>query len=197
MAVTAPFTFDPERIAALETAAWRAYYDREWVRLLYLTERTCAEQFRIPFPLSVQAACYATRGAVAFKPVDNDVPLALAAMERYYGLVRAYSGLRFAPADVARAELRYWEVHRRLSGGTDHAQLVDAFADLHALTFGIPKERARESAEWRTRAAVTVDGITGRRSTDVAGDWRWLEDQLRRCYRSLSRELDDGLLSSG
>ncbi len=105
--VSARFAFDPDRVAALETEAWRAYYDREWLKLLYCTERGCAEQFHIPFPLSLEAAFWATRGAIAFKPVDNDVPLALAACERYYAIVRRYSGLEFVPADVARAEVRY------------------------------------------------------------------------------------------
>lgn len=183
------FTFDPERVAKLETEAWRAYYEKEWLRLLYLTERVCAQEFHIPFPLSLQAAYFATRGAIAFKPVDNDVPLALAACERYYDLVRRYSGLRFEPRGVAAIELRYWDVHRRLSGTSDHAELARVFTDLHAATFGISRERAHESAVWRTRAAETVDEITGRRSPDVAGDWERIEEQLRCCYRSLLREV--------
>ena len=183
------FSFDPERVAALETAAWRAYYDREWLKLLYFTERACAEQFHVPFPLSLQAAYYATRGAIAFKPVDNNVPLALAACTRYFEIVRRYSGLTFEPAGVARIEVRYWEVHRRLSGSDDHGELADTFADLHAATFGLPRDGARESAAWRTRAAITVDNITGGRSTDIEGDWRRLKGELRGCYRSLTREI--------
>lgn len=179
------FIFDPVRVARLETMAWRAYYDRRWLSLLYCTERACADQFRIPFPVSVRAAYYATRAATAFKPVDNDADLAAAALERYYVIVRRYSGLEFDPAEVARAEIRYWVVHRRLSGRADHSALVDAFAELHGVTFAIPRDRARESAEWRTRAAVTVDDITGRRSTDVERDWRRVEDELRFGYRSL------------
>jgi hypothetical protein len=27
------FEFDPDRVAALEAAGWRAYYDRKWVQL--------------------------------------------------------------------------------------------------------------------------------------------------------------------
>ncbi len=180
-----PFTFDPQRVARLETMAWRAYYERHWLALAYFTERACADQFHVPLPISAQAAYYATRGAVAFKPVDNDVGLAVAALARYYAIVRRHSGLAFDPAEVARTEVRYWVVHRRLSGSGDHAELVDTFAKLHALTFAIGTDRARESAEWRTRAAITVDDITGRRSTDQEGDWRRVETQLRRGYRSL------------
>lgn len=182
------FTFDPDHVATLETEVWRAYYDKEWLRVLYLTERTSAVEFHIPFPLSIAAAYYATRAALAFKPIDNDIPATRAALGRYYDLVRAHSGLRFDPRAVGELETRYWIVHRRLSGAADHPELVDVLTDLHAATFGIGRERARESGEWRTRAAITVDGITGHRSTDIEADWRLLEDQLRRCYRSLLRE---------
>lgn len=183
------FTFDPDHVAKLETEMWRSYYDRQWLRVIYLTERTSAEEFHIPVPLSLQAAYYATRAAVAFKPVDNDLPATLGALTGYYRLVRRFSGLRFDPATVAGIELRYWIVHRDLSGASDHTALIDVLADLHAATFAIARDLALESGEWRARAAITVDGITGRRSADVARDWRILEDQLRRCYRSLAREI--------
>lgn len=183
------FTFDPDHVAKLETEMWRSYYDRQWLRVLYLTERTSAEEFHIPVPLSLQAAYYATRAAVAFKPIENDLPATLGALTGYYRLVRRFSGLRFDPATVAGIELRYWIVHRDLSGAKDHTALIDVLADLHAATFAIARDRALESGEWRARAAITVDGITGRRSDDVARDWRILEDQLRRCYRSLAHEI--------
>jgi hypothetical protein len=183
------FTFDPDHVAKLETEMWRSYYDRKWLRVLYLTERTSAEEFHIPIPLSLQAAYYATRAARAFKPIDNDLPATLGALTGYYRLVRRFSGLRFDPAEVAGSELRYWIVHRDLSGASDHAALIDVLAELHASTFGIPRERALDSGRWRAKAAITVDGITGRRSTDVDRDWGILEDQLRSCYRSLAREI--------
>jgi hypothetical protein len=184
------FTFDPDHVAKLETEGWRAYYDKRWLRVLYLTERTTATEFHVPVPLSALGAYHVTRAAIAFKPLDNDFPATRGALESYYRLVRAWSGLTFDPREVADLELRYWEVHRRLSGAPDHAELEDVLTRLHAATFGIASERARESAEWRTKAAMTVDEITGRRSKDVEADWRLLEDQLRRCYRSLHREIN-------
>lgn len=185
------FAFDPDHVARLETEMWRSYYDRQWLRVLYLTERTSAVEFHIPVPLSLWAAYCATRAALAFKPVQNDLSATLAGLTGYYRLVRRYSGLRFDPAAVAGMELRYWVVHRDLSGGADHTALIDVLADLHAATFDIGRDRALESGEWRAKAAITVDGITGRRSTDVARDWRILEEQLRHCYRSLARELEN------
>jgi hypothetical protein len=183
------FTLDPDHVAKLETEMWRSYYAKEWLRVLYLTERTSAVEFHIPVPLSLQAAFWATRAAIAFKPVANDLPATRRALESYYRLVRRFSGLIFDPAIVADTELRYWIVHRELSGAPDHTALVGVLTDLHAVTFDISRDRALESGEWRSKAAITVDGITGRRSTDVPRDWLVLEDQLRRCYRSLAKEI--------
>lgn len=183
-----PFTFDPDHVAYLEAEGWRSYYDKKWLRVFQLMERTASVEFHIPFPLSIQAAYFVTRAAIAFKPVDNDLPGTRAYLEKYYRLVRRYSGLLFDPVEVTRLELEYWIIHRRLSGAPDHSELVNVLTDLHAVTFGIPRERAKESGDWRTKAAITVDGITGRRSTDLAADWRLLEEQLRSCYRSLARE---------
>src|SRR3712207_7090305 len=46
-------SFDPDRVASLEAAGSRAYYDRAWLRLLQLMLAMCQEQFRISFPLSL------------------------------------------------------------------------------------------------------------------------------------------------
>ena len=182
------FTFDPGHVAKLEAEGWRSYYAKQWLRVLSLMERTAAIEFHIQVPRSIQAASFVTRAAIAFKPIDSDLPKTRSFLERYYRLVGRYSGLMFDPVEVTRLELEYWIVHRRLSGTSDHAALIDVLTDLHAATFGISRGRARESAEWRTKAAITVDGITGRRSTDLERDWRLLEEQLRHCYRSLQRE---------
>ncbi len=60
--------------------------------------------------------------------------------------------------------------------------------DLHCAIFGLTPEQARESARWRLLAANTVDVITSKSSSDIEGDWAKLEEDLRRCYRSIEEE---------
>ncbi|MBL8156491.1 MAG: hypothetical protein JNM70_20090, partial [Anaerolineae bacterium] len=43
------FHFDPNQIAHYEVEGWKAYYDRNWIRLLRLVVSLAQEQFRIPF----------------------------------------------------------------------------------------------------------------------------------------------------
>jgi hypothetical protein len=179
-------------VAHFEAAGWRAYYERRWLRLLRLLVALCQEQFRIPFPRSVQAAYYVTRAAAGWAPRDHDVTRVRRDYERFYRLARRYSGLRFDPARVAALELRYNDEHRRLSGSRDKGPFVGAMVALHSALFGLTPEQARLSAVHRVLANNVVDGITSGRSTDVPRDWLRLEALLRRSYRSVRRELDGG-----
>lgn len=186
------FAFDPDRVAYAEAQGWRAYYDRDWLTLLRLIVALCQSQFRIPFPLSLLAAYYATRASIAWVPIDHDEAKVKAYYEKFYRLARRYSGLRFDPARAATLELRYNEVHRRLSIAkqTDKIEFIETMVALHSELFGLTPEQARESAEQRVIANNIVDTITGKTSADPEADWVRLEDHLRRCYRSIAQEMN-------
>lgn len=186
----ARFSFDPDRVAHLEAAGWRAYYDRAWLRLLRIVVTLCQEQFHIPFPRSLLAAYYVTRASAAWAPKRHDVRQVQAYYERFYRLARRSSGLTFDPARVGALELRYNDDHRRLVGQPDKTAFIQTMVELHSAVFGITPEQARESAALRVLANNTVDLITGRRSTDVEGDWARIEASLRQCYRSILREMN-------
>ncbi len=183
------FEFDPDRIAYFEAAGWRAYYDRKWLQMLRLIVGLCHEQFRIPFPMSLLAGYYTTRASLAWVPVDHDERKILAYLEKFYRVARRYSGLKFDHVRVAVLELQYFDVHRQLSGNPEKGEFLQTLVDLHGAIFGLSPEQVRESAKWRLLAANTVDLITSNTSTDVEGDWVKLEEYLRRCYRSIQREL--------
>ncbi len=184
------FQFNPDRVAYFEAAGWRAYYDRNWLRLLNLIVSLCQEQFRIPFPVSLLAAYYVTRASVAWVPFDHDERVVQAYYEKFYRLARRYSGLTFDPAQVAALELKYNDIHRNLSGKPDKTEFVQTMTELHSAIFGLSPEQVRESAALRVLANNTVDLITSQTSTDVEGDWAKLEDYLRQCYRSIQRALE-------
>jgi hypothetical protein len=180
--------FDPDRVAHFEAAGWRAYYDRRWLRLFGLMEGLCREQFRIPWPISLWATYNVSRGAAIFAPATHsaqDEARALTYYRRFYTLAQRYSGLAFEPERVARLEMQYWVDHRRLVEQSDKTDLLKTLEALHQEIFGVDQPVAHASAEWRLQAANTVDLITGRRSQDVEGDWARLEDDLRRCYRTI------------
>jgi hypothetical protein len=187
---TSHLQFNPDRIAQFEAGGWRAYYDHNWLKMLYLLLVLCQEQFRIPFPISLLAAYYIVRASAAWVAVNHDDKAILALHEKFYEIARRYSGLKFDPREVARLEEQYWEVHRRLSGKPDKTEFIETMVKLHSATFGIMPEQALESAELRVLANNTVDLITSKTSADPEADWQKLEEYLRQCYRSIGREAE-------
>jgi hypothetical protein len=188
--VTTAVRLDPTRLAELEAGGWRAYYDRDWPRLIKLMVQLNQEQFHIPFPLSLVAAFHVARGSVAWAPVDHDEAQVIEHFVRFYRMARRWSGLAIEPRRAAELEIGYWREHRRLVGNPNKESFIQAMTALHSHLFGLPAERMRESAEWRVRANNTVDGITGGTSRDIEADWKRIEEGLLECYASINRELD-------
>jgi hypothetical protein len=181
-------TFNPDRVAYFEAEGWRAYYEHNWLKMLYLIVVLCQEQFRIPFPVSLLAAYYIVRASAAWVAPDHDSAKILALHQKFYRIALRYSGLHFDPIKVAQLEEQYWDVHRRLSGLPDKTEFINTMIDLHSAVFGITPEQARESAELRVLANNTVDLITSHTSTDPDADWKKLNDTLRQCYQSIKRQ---------
>jgi hypothetical protein len=186
----AAIRLQPERLAHLEAAGWRAYYDHEWLKLIGLMVRLNQEQFHIPFPLSVVAAYHVARGSVAWAPIKNDPEVVRLHFTRFYRIAKRWSGMTFAPRRAAELEIGYWIEHRRLVGNPNKESFIEAMTALHSHLFDLPAERMRDSAEWRIKANNTVDLITGGLSTDPEADWAKLERELVECYRSVQRELE-------
>ncbi len=181
---------NPDRVAYFETAGWRAYYDRRWFKLLSLLISLCQEQFRIPFPISLLAAYDVTRASVAWVPINHDVAKVQRFYVRFYTLARRYSGLNFDADKVGALELKYNDVHRRLSGQPDKTEFIAVMIELHSALFGLTPDQVRESAELRVLANNTVDRITSKTSIDPEADWVKLESYLRDAYRSIARALE-------
>lgn len=179
------FEFNPDRVAAVETAGWRAYYDRRWLKLIQLIATLNHAQFHIPFPLSYVGAVHIAQASRVWVPADHDLAVVQMHLVRYYRMARRHSGLQFDPRRAAAAELAYWVAHRRLIDNPDKSDFVDAMTVLHAELFSLPPERMRDSAEWRVAANNTVDVITSGRTANAAADWLLIEEQLTRCYRSI------------
>ena len=61
-----PIHFDPDRVARLETASWRAYYDRRWLSMARVLVAAHREQFGLSAIDALLATISASRAAVAF-----------------------------------------------------------------------------------------------------------------------------------
>jgi hypothetical protein len=176
--------FDPERVAALETAGWKAYASRNWPRFLLAITRVNAEEFGIPFPLSVLASWYVVRASAAWVPSDHDEAAVRSFLARYYRMVRRYSGLQFDPERAAGCELRYWDTHRRAVHQSDKRDFLEAMIALHSEIFNITPDAAGESARLRVEANTVYDPIALGLKRGTPEEWREVQLLLQQCYRS-------------
>ena len=188
---------NPEIVAHYEKEGWAAYYDRNWLRAFWLLVKMNREAFRMSFFKALAAAMDTVRASIAFAPLeDNDVPKATFHLAQFYKKARESVGISASAQTLAELEMDYWVVHRELAiqrqqnrDNEDIEPMIKALNVLHAALFDSSLEKMRQSAEWRARAAKTVDRITGNYSENVDEDWRRVEEYLLNAYRSVQVEL--------
>ncbi len=155
-----PRSFDPSRVAGLECAAWVAYYQRRWLRLLVVAVGLVRAGLGMSWPRTVRAAWLALRAIQLWAPLaGNDPERARRYMRRFYALVQASYGQPRDPAESARLEIEWWRVHRVAQQAAPGAgdELVDALARLYAFVFGVPESAVRPAAVHRCRAMKISD----------------------------------------
>ena len=144
--------FDPDRLAALETRMWKAYYRRQPARLFVTSDRRAARaghgsrgRGRSP------PACCLTRAAAGFARATGDYERFAPDIARGYRLL----GLpdHVDAEAVARHELRWWVVRREI-GLAAGAAAGESITDLYAALYDVPRERGgggRPAARARRR----------------------------------------------
>ena len=183
-----PRAFDPSRVAGLECAAWVAYYQRRWLRLLVSAIGLVRAGLGMSWPRTMRAAWYVLRAIMLWAPLrDNDPPRAQSYMRRFYELVKAAWGQPRDPAESARLEIEWWRVHRvaqqAAAGPSD--ELVDALGRLYAFVFGVPEPAVRPAAFHRCRAMEISDQWVAQGSRSDSPLIAWEQTVLIRSYEAL------------
>jgi hypothetical protein len=184
--------FDPDRLAALETGMWKAYYRRQPARLFGLLVKGLHEQAHAAWPRALAASLLLTKAAVGFARSSGDY-------ERFGPTIARGYRILGLPEDVdlgavATNELRWWVVRREI-GLAAGAAAGDAITATYAALYRVPRERVEEAgrlrglaAEVRDRgAAADPDGSSGK----GAAYWPEVARLLRESYRSLHDSLAD------
>ena len=154
-------SFDPRRVAEVESALWVAYYRREWLAFLRSALFLARRLLGLPWPSTVRGSWFLLRATRLWAPCpDNDPVAARLAMERFYRLLKRHNHEQFDPAEVARLEVEWWHLHREYqhtNAERDQRALVDALAALYACAFGLPDAAVRLAAEQRALAMGYCD----------------------------------------
>jgi hypothetical protein len=188
-------TFDGARLAYLEVAGLRAYYDRRWLACFRYLFRIAREQFGLSPLRALQNAYYFTRASLAWAPVDHRAEVTHDYIHKFYHIAKKCGkrgkGMPFNEKKVSDIEFQYWILHRERGNNPtgDPAPYIECLTALHSALFGLSTDQVRLSAVKRAEGTDHIDRVTGHRSTNIESDWRQAEAALAEAYTSIARQL--------
>lgn len=182
--------FDAVAIADLETDMWRAYYDKDGLRLYRLLVEMLHTHQGFPYLRANYHAYLAARAAMVFKRGQSrpDYEKALPYLVSYYRGMKRIGQLDCTPEEVARLELEWWIVHRERSTYGDEA-LVQAIASTNAELYGEAPGHLYEYAKKRTEAMIIRDEEAQKDGVSEA-EWQKIDTLLRASYLALHHALN-------
>jgi len=155
-----PRSFDPVRVAHLETDAWAAYYRHEWVRFLLTAVGMVRAGFGMNWRCTLLLAWYVRRATQLWSPYpDNDPDGAREQMRRFYALVARDGDVQLDPVHAARLEVEWWRLHRehQYDDEGEELALVQALVDLYSYVYSADPEAMRPAAVARVEAMDLSD----------------------------------------
>jgi hypothetical protein len=180
------WTFDPRKIAHYEKENYVAYYQKRWLRLLRASVGMVKEAFGLSLWQAIYGAYLVARAEIAFAPFpDNDVPLAEAFMRRFFALIKQVHRADFDVEEVARLEVAWWSVHRRLFGQAENGDLVEALAQATAAAYGLATDGVREAAYHRAQGMLYSDRWVNDGQEESSPLLAQEEDELVKAYTAL------------
>ncbi len=170
--------FDPDRVADLEVGMWQAYYRKQKVRLFGTLVETMREQYHYPWTRAAGAGFHFARAAATFGDAHGGYERVLPDLERSYAIAKDWTGARFDPAEVARAELAWW-VARRDPAQRSPENVGRLIGHSYALFYEAPEDRVANAGLLRAQAAALRD------AGGANADWPAVSRMLHDSYRSL------------
>jgi hypothetical protein len=173
--------FDPQEMAQRETAMWRDYYDKRYVRLFWDLYESSRVEFRFSPLDSFRIALAAAHAARLFQPTTSReaASVALPPLEVYYNLLRKGAPVDFDPDKAAQLELDWWQARREKAAPGDYGQKIAATA---SMIYGAQNPLIAESGRLRAEAMAYRDARDDK-MTDA--DWRAISSQLAAAYGKL------------
>ena len=174
--------FGPATMGRMETAMWRQYYERRYVRLLWTLYALNRSEYGFSPWDSARLATYAARAAAAFQPTRSraEAQAALPLLTRYFGLIHRRADGGFDAGELARLELEWWQQRRENAPPDAYGAVI---AQVEARLYGVPEHDLEPSASLRARTMAFRDarGNAGMRPAD----WSHIEQELTRSYQGL------------
>jgi hypothetical protein len=152
--------FDPVAVGRSESAAWAAYYRRDWPRMLAGALGMVRHGFRLGLFGNLIAAWHVLRANQAWAPFpDNDPDAARRHMARFYGIADRTGRLTVNPHTAAELEVAWWHVHRlhQHDDQVTDEDLVASLVRLYSYIYQAEPGDVRRAAELRAAAMALSD----------------------------------------
>lgn len=162
-------------LAQREASAWRAYYEERYPTLFWQILQVTHSEYGFSLWDSLRMSVHAARAARDFRRSNDpkSVDRARAEMESYYGRIKAGSIQDFDSREVARLEVRWWQMRREKRPPEEWAQTIARQCEL---IYGIPAADFLPPVRLRVRAMVQRDAQRDSPMTD--GDWERIQTLL-------------------
>lgn len=184
--------FDPQQVAKEEVAAWKDYYDNDFMGLVQHLSHLVIIEFRMN-----QVTAWKTvvpeliAAATIFKSLPETTSQDIYDSKVLPHLENAYEGIREAlhgqwdPHQAAKKELAWWIDRRRQA--TSSPEIVGRkIADLYQLIYGNQDDRHFVRAGYLRAVAARYRDLTQNEWHPVEDtDWVIIENILEQCYQEL------------
>jgi hypothetical protein len=179
-------SFDPAKMAVLETAMWRDYYDKRYFDLffnLYLSSRS---EFGFSPLDSLKIAIAAGEAARTFQPTRSrdEANAALPELVSYYRLLARAAPGEFDVDQAAKLELDWWQARREDVPPETYGKTIAATS---AMLYGKSDDLMVQSGIERAQAMAFRDQHRGEMT---AADWSAIELRLFKAYSKLRRSVN-------
>lgn len=171
--------YDAGKIAAAETAMWKAYYTGDRKALVYQLLVLERAQFRLTWAEAVSISRNLANAAMTFHALNGGyeekvLPDLIAA----YAKIKTARNLKFNPETAARAELNWWVARRDPNRNTIESVGSD-IGELYGILYGGSKDEFKQAGILRAEAAALRD--EGKENAD----WRRIDYLLYKSYSIL------------
>jgi hypothetical protein len=146
---------DPIQLGNLEVGWWRAHNDKDKSKMAHLL----IEQNMALYGFSSEDAKASLQDLVEGVSYHDTRQWdeAVNAVTGYYQKIKEKTGLRFNPAEVAKLEVGWWQLHDELEHNPNKTPLADAFAKLYATQFGLEIEKMKKAGQLKAEATREHD----------------------------------------
>lgn len=162
-------------LAQREAAAWRAYYEERYPVLFWQVFQVTYSEYGFSLWDSLRMSVDAAMAGMSFRNSNDpgDIARALTGIEKYYEIIKAGTVQEFDSREVARLEIRWWQMRREKLPPEEWAQTM---AHQCALIYGIPADDFLPAVRLRVEAMVQRDASRDLVMNDV--DWESIQALL-------------------